>query len=48
MRYFALVDGKAGAYGVEVPDLPGCTSAGPTTDGHRRTWLMAREFLNLR
>jgi predicted RNase H-like HicB family nuclease len=32
MRYIALVDGKAGAYGVVVPDLPGCTSAGPTTD----------------
>src|SRR5450759_5203092 len=32
MRYVALVDGKAGAYGVVVPDLPGCTSAGSTTD----------------
>ena len=32
MRYIALVDGKAGAYGVVVPDLPGCTSAGFTTD----------------
>jgi predicted RNase H-like HicB family nuclease len=32
MRYIALVDGKAGAYGVVVPDLPGCTSAGATTD----------------
>lgn len=31
-RYVALVDGKAGAYGVVVPDLPGCTSAGRTTD----------------
>jgi predicted RNase H-like HicB family nuclease len=31
-RYFALIDGKAGAYGVVVPDLPGCTSAGKTTD----------------
>jgi predicted RNase H-like HicB family nuclease len=31
-RYIALVDGKAGAYGVVVPDLPGCTSAGKTTD----------------
>jgi len=26
------VDGKAGAYGVVAPDLPGCTSAGSTTD----------------
>src|ERR1039458_2390551 len=32
MRYIALVDGKAGAYGVVVPDLHGCTSAGSTTD----------------
>jgi predicted RNase H-like HicB family nuclease len=32
MRYIALVDGRAGAYGVVVPDLPGCTSAGSTTD----------------
>jgi predicted RNase H-like HicB family nuclease len=32
MRYIALVDGNAGAYGVVVPDLPGCTSAGPSTD----------------
>ena len=31
-RYIALVDGKAGAYGVVVPDLPGCTSGGRTTD----------------
>ncbi len=32
MRYIALVDGKAGAYGVVMPDLPGCTTAGSTTD----------------
>jgi predicted RNase H-like HicB family nuclease len=31
-RYVALVDGKAGTYGVTVPDLPGCTSGGSTTD----------------
>lgn len=31
-RYIALIDGKKGAYGVTVPDLPGCTSAGKTTD----------------
>ena len=29
MRYTGLVDGIAGAYGVAVPDLPGCTSDGP-------------------
>ena len=32
MRYVALIDGKPGAYGVVVPDLPGCTSAAATTD----------------
>jgi predicted RNase H-like HicB family nuclease len=32
MRYVALVDGRPGAYGVVVPDLPGCTSAAATTD----------------
>jgi predicted RNase H-like HicB family nuclease len=31
-RYVALVDGKPGAYGLTVPDLPGCTSAAATID----------------
>jgi predicted RNase H-like HicB family nuclease len=31
-RYVALIDGKAGAYGVVFPDLPGCTAMGKTTD----------------
>jgi len=31
-RYIALIDGKVGAYGVVVPDLPGCTSGGKTMD----------------
>ncbi len=31
-RYVALLDGKPGAYGVVVPDLPGCTAAAATTD----------------
>jgi predicted RNase H-like HicB family nuclease len=31
-RYVALVDGKPGAFGVVVPDLPGCTSGGATID----------------
>jgi predicted RNase H-like HicB family nuclease len=31
-RYVAIVDGAPGAYGVVVPDLPGCTSGGATID----------------
>ena len=35
-RYVALIDGKAGAYGVVVPDLPGCTSGGRSIDAALR------------
>jgi len=28
MRYFALLDGELGAYGVAFPDCPGCTAMG--------------------
>ncbi len=31
-RYVAIVDGKPGAFGVVIPDLPGCTSGGATID----------------
>ena len=31
-RYIALIDGKAGSYGVVFPDLPGCTAMGKTMD----------------
>jgi predicted RNase H-like HicB family nuclease len=31
-RYVALIDGEAGAYGVVVPDLPGCTAMGTTIE----------------
>jgi len=31
-RYVAIMDGKPGAFGVIVPDLPGCTSGGATVD----------------
>jgi predicted RNase H-like HicB family nuclease len=41
MRYVALEDGKAGAYGVVVSDLPGCTSAGSTTDAALRNAVEA-------
>jgi predicted RNase H-like HicB family nuclease len=29
-RYIVVVDGKPGAYGMYVPDMPGCTSMGDT------------------
>ena len=32
IRYGAIVDGKRGAYGVIIPDLPGCTAMGKTID----------------
>ena len=41
MRYFALLDGKQGNYGVVVPDLPGCTSAGKTADASYRNAIEA-------
>lgn len=31
-RYIVLIDGKPGAYGIVVPDLPGCTSGAATMD----------------
>jgi predicted RNase H-like HicB family nuclease len=41
MRYIAMLDGKPGAYGVVVPDLPGCTSAGKTIDAAYRNAVEA-------
>jgi predicted RNase H-like HicB family nuclease len=35
-RYVVLIDGKAGTYGVVVPDLPGCTSGGRSIDAALR------------
>jgi predicted RNase H-like HicB family nuclease len=40
-RYVVLVDGKSGAYGVTIPDLPGCTSGGSTTDEALRNAMEA-------
>jgi predicted RNase H-like HicB family nuclease len=31
-RYIALLDGKPGAYGIVIPDLPGCVAMGKTID----------------
>jgi predicted RNase H-like HicB family nuclease len=40
-RYVAIVDGTPGAYGVVVPDLPGCTSGGSTIDEALRSAVEA-------
>ena len=32
MKYPALIDGEAGAYGAMFPDLPGCVAMGCTMD----------------
>lgn len=40
-RYVAIVDGAPGAYGVVVPDLPGCTSGGATIDDALRNAIEA-------
>ena len=49
-RFYALIDGDAGGYGVAFPDLPGCTAMGTTIDaaiGHAadalRDWVKASE-----
>jgi predicted RNase H-like HicB family nuclease len=49
-RYFVLIDGKAGAYGVSFPDLPGCVAMGKTMDAALtnaadalRDWVEATE-----
>lgn len=31
-RYIGLLDGEAGAYGVSIPDAPGCVAMGETMD----------------
>src|SRR2546423_2987938 len=40
-RYVVIVDGAPGAYGVVVPDLPGCTSGGATIDDALRNAVEA-------
>jgi predicted RNase H-like HicB family nuclease len=40
-RYVAIVDGKPGAFGVVVPDLPGCTSGGASVDKALRSAVEA-------
>ena len=31
-RYIGILDGEAGAYGVSIPDAPGCVAMGETMD----------------
>ncbi len=49
-RYIALIDGKAGAYGVVFPDLSGCTAMGKTFEEalanaaeSLRDWIKVKE-----
>ena len=49
-RYYALIDGEAGSYGIVFPELSGCTAMGVTVDeaiGNAaealRDWVTARE-----
>jgi predicted RNase H-like HicB family nuclease len=49
-HYTALLDGKAGAYGVSFPDLPGCVAMGKTLEeaianaaDALRAWVFATE-----
>ena len=43
-RFVVVVDGSPGAFGLWVPDMPGCTSAGETLDAVLRN---AQEALRL-
>jgi predicted RNase H-like HicB family nuclease len=44
-RYLALVDGQGGAFGVRIPDFPGCHGAGATPEDAVNDAISAlREF----
>ena len=50
MKYPALIDGEAGAYGAVFPDLPGCVAMGDTLDAvvrnaedAMRDWIASME-----
>ncbi len=40
-RYVAIIDGRPGAFGVVIPDLPRCTSGGRTVDDALRNAVEA-------
>ena len=50
MKYPALIDGEAGAYGAVFPDLPGCVAMGDTLEAvlrnaedAMRDWIASME-----
>ena len=50
MKYPALIDGEAGAYGAVFPDLPGCAAMGDTLEAvirnaedAMRDWIASME-----
>ena len=50
MKYPALIDGEAGAYGAVFPDLPGCVAMGGTLEAvlrnaedAMRDWIASME-----
>ena len=52
-QYVGILDGSGKAYGVRLPDLPGCYGAGPTPEAAMadaisaaREWLSHRETKN--
>ena len=50
-RYVVVVDGKPGAFGMWVPDMPGCTSMGPSladlmTNAQEALQLWAQDALD--
>jgi predicted RNase H-like HicB family nuclease len=52
-QYVGILDGSGEAYGVRLPDLPGCYGAGPTPEAAiadatsaARDWLSHRETKN--
>jgi predicted RNase H-like HicB family nuclease len=48
-QYVGILDGSGKAYGVRVPDLPGCYGAGPTPEAAIADAMSAaREWLNHR
>ena len=48
VRFVGLLDGKAGAYGVVIPDAPGCAAMGKTVeDAIQNAGKALREWLAL-